>query len=341
MSLFHFNNPLVRQLAWVMCSPNLLAPLKKSERRANAPELVWDISCRQYYQRFQDQLLRLDQDPTVLQEFMRGCGSPRLGIQFECLLEYWLRWIVAEPQDLQTGLVLQKPGEQTVGQLDFVWHDAEQAWHWEAAVKFYLYHPGLSQPNWLGPNANDSFESKLNHLIQHQLPVAHGELARQLFADTRFAQLRSALFLKGYLFYPLAQDPADPAASVRLGGNTRAYPARSQQVIGMPLSAAHLKGWWQHFPYRSMPRVSTNSAWLVLPKSLWLGPQCFEPQQLQQQGLQLLDDNALQTYCGTHFKDQQRALMILEMTEKHGRYYEISRGMLVAPTWPDLPQYRG
>lgn len=336
MSLFHFKNPLVRQLAWVMCSPNLLAPLIKSERQSDTPELVWDASCRQYFQRFQQQLMQLEQHPEPLQAFMQGSRSPRLGIQFERLLEYWLRWIAGDERNLQSNLVLQRPGDQTLGQLDFVWRENGQTWHWEAAVKFYLYHAGGETEHWLGPNANDSFEAKLQHLMQHQLPVAQSELARQCLAETPFSEPRSALFLKGYLFYPLADAAADPAHTMRLGANTLVRRADSERVLSLPLSAAHLKGWWQHYPYLGLPRVSEHSSWLPLPKSHWLGPQCFDARQLQQLKLAPLDETGLAAYCATHFERSQRALMLLEMLPKHECYYEISRGMLVAPAWPNL-----
>lgn len=44
--------------------------------------------------------------------------------------------------------------------------------HWEVAVKFYLLHQGC----WYGPNAEDRLDIKLDHMLNHQLPLSQHPL---------------------------------------------------------------------------------------------------------------------------------------------------------------------
>jgi len=348
MSLFHFKNILVRELAWVMCSPNLLVPDKQSQRHADSLALVWDADCRAYFSRFQESLRQLDDDPRALQDWMAATASPRLGIRFERYLEYWLRWI-APAQEMLKGLTLHEQGGRTLGQMDFLWRDHDNhTRHWEAAVKYYLYWPGDSAwtignglaTRWLGPNANDCFEAKISHLLQHQIPIAHSEAAQQALAQRHWdSKVNSAVFLKGYLFYPLAEDD-EKRETWRLGGQTKVIAPADHSVNGQCLSQAHLKGWWQKYPYTRLARVSPHSQWLVLPKQYWLAPFAVASQQtLDEMGLNLLDDGQLRRHCDAHFSTSQRSLMLLEILKKDNQLHEIARAMLLHPHWPNLTRY--
>jgi len=344
MSLFNFKNSLVRELAWVMCSPNLLSPMLQSQRASDDIPLVWDADCRRYYQQFADQLQRLDQDPEPLHAWMATLKSPRLGIRFERYLEYWLHWITARTEDVISGLTINdpQPGGRTLGQLDFVWRDRHgSTQHWEAAVKYYLYWPAPGKSSasrhWLGPNANDSFEAKLTHLQQQQIPRAECKQVRHELQERDWdVVVHSALFLKGYLFYPLAED-GDDCETWRLGGGTRVIAPTTEVICRQRLSRAHLKGWWQKFPYSHLPRVSPQSRWLVLPKSDWLAPfAVFSEADLGDRGLELFNDDQLRHFCESHFTTSERAIMIVEMLDNGTYTHEISRAMVLDPSWPDL-----
>ena len=346
MSLFNFKNILVRELAWVMCSPNLLVPARQSLRHDNVLPLVWDADCRCYYQAFLAELQKLDQHPAALQAWMSSLTSTRLGIRFERYLAFWLSWIVPQASDLLPSVTLyqEETSGRTLGQLDFLWRDQERlSRHWEAAVKFYLYHPQQSgqqrdAAQWLGPNANDSFEAKLTRLLQHQIPIAQSAAAQRVVQARQWdLPLHSSVFLKGYLFYPVTTADAD-TASWRLGGDTRVLAPASEEVCGQRLSRAHLKGWWQQFPYRALPQVAPDSHWLVLPKRLWLAPLSLAKVDCAEQELSLYNTAQLQQYCESHFSRSQRSLMVAEMRQKHGQIHEIARGMLVHPDWPNLRQ---
>jgi len=345
MSLFHFKNIAVRELAWVMCSPNLLAPAKHSALGGEGLPLVWDADCRAYYQRFYNALCALDHHPQALHDWLQGVKSPRLGIRFERYLEYWLRWIVARETDVLKGVSLRDSSAQgrTLGQLDFVWRDdSNNTRHWEAAVKFYLYYPkGKTEREihsyWLGPSANDSLEAKIAHLIEHQIPIGNSPVAdRELALRHWTAPLVSAAFLKGYLFYPLAELSSEQD-TWRLGGATRVMAPHQQTVLEQQLSRAHLKGWWVRFPYAALPRVASQSRWLILPKRYWLAPFRVESAaDLQALGLRLFDDLQLQHHCETQFSDSQRSLMVLEMLATQDACHEIARGMILHPLWPEF-----
>lgn len=352
MSLFHFKNLYVRELAWVMCSPNLLAPSRRSQRGELELPLVWDADCRGYYQQFLSRLEQLDQSPEDLLAWLANLRSPRLGLRFEHYLHYWLRWIAPHSDALCHGLTLNEPGPggRTLGQLDFLWRDQNGlTQHWEAAVKFYLYWPNMpawhdangEAAQWLGPNANDCFEAKLTHLRQRQLPIAASETARQALQQGNWSlPAHSAAFVKGYLFYPLAADNvSESTATWRLGGETRVIAPSSNAILEQPLSRAHLKGWWQHFSAQQlrMPRVSPHSQWLVLPKQYWMAPLCAPSvADLAALQLSLFDDQQLQQFAQSHFQHSPRSLMIVEMKNEPESVYEISRGMLTHPEFPFL-----
>jgi len=64
----------------------------------------------------------------------------------------------------------------TVGELDYLIYDKKnkEHLHIELIYKFYLYNSSVSKieiNKWIGPNRNDSFDQKLDKLINKQLPL--------------------------------------------------------------------------------------------------------------------------------------------------------------------------
>jgi len=352
MSLFHYKNLYVRELAWVMCSPNLLVPTRRSQRSALELPLVWDSDCRAYYQRFASRLDQLESDPSELLEWLSDLKSSRIGLRFEHYLHFWLRWIAPGADAVCKGLTLTDTATsgRTLGQLDFLWRDSSGATqHWEAAVKFYLYWPFSpvwqskdgDTAQWLGPNANDCFEAKLTHLRQRQIPIAASEIAQQTLQQSRWSlPAHSSAFVKGYLFYPLADASSqtqDAMATWKLGGETRVLAPAASEISAQPVSRAHLKGWWQAYPIQHLPSVSPHSQWLVLPKLYWLAPVTVASRrELERLSLELFDQAQLMRYCDSHFQASQRSLMIVEMKTDGAGLHEISRGMLTHPSFPFL-----
>ncbi|MCR9198931.1 MAG: DUF1853 family protein [Planctomycetaceae bacterium] len=128
-----------------------------------------------------------------------GPGDHRVGRYFERLIEHHIR---QQPdwELLHCGRQIEEAG-RTVGELDFVFRSGGDVYHVETAVKFYLYLPdrtcGGSQ--FVGPNSRDNFETKLQRLLTHQLP-----LSRIWQPEVTIRQPH----VKGIIFYPV--DDAGP-----------------------------------------------------------------------------------------------------------------------------------
>lgn len=128
-------------------------------------------------------------DPDEVVSFVRQEPTRRVGRYFELLLYFYLSRI-RRADIIASGLQIQDDS-RTIGELDFVFHDraptevdrrsGARLIHWETAVKFYLWCPDrtVEGSHLIGPNAADTFERKINRLLQHQLPVGQTHLATE------------------------------------------------------------------------------------------------------------------------------------------------------------------
>ena len=195
----------VRDLAGVMDSPCLLAPLR--------PQILSDVDCQAQLDRCEGALLRLDQDPRPLLEWLESMpGSVLLGRYFEALLGFWIRYLVGASRMEASFKILRE--RQVIGELDFVFEPpgTEKLLHWEAAVKFYLCtastpEGGRRADAFLGTMTKDRLDKKLAKLFDQQLEMPHGPEGRKQLQAAGYEQSpESRLFMKGALFYPAERD---------------------------------------------------------------------------------------------------------------------------------------
>ncbi len=78
--ILQWREPLVRDLAWALLSPPLLAPHDRDIRWLDA---AWS---RRAYEAYQGRLQALDRQPEPLRRFLAGRPDQRLGSHFEGLL---------------------------------------------------------------------------------------------------------------------------------------------------------------------------------------------------------------------------------------------------------------
>ena len=222
ITLFH--DPAVRDLAWLLFSPDLL-----STSHAGAP-----LACPATTESGRDATLAwlaaLDRDTAALHAQVHKPSLTRLGFYAEALLEYFLTHgpharLVAANIPLRTAGL-------TLGEVDFLLENVRgERLHWELAVKFYL-HIGEGDgadtlSHYVGPNLQDRFDLKHARLLNHQLGLS----ARDEFASLGFeGPWRAELFVKGRLFY---RDDG-----LGLASNT---PSNTPPE----LAADHLRGWWK------------------------------------------------------------------------------------------------
>ena len=234
-----FNDPAVRDLAWLLFSPDLL-----SASHAGAP-----LACAVAHDKFEatlSWLAALDKNPAALHVQAYKPSLKRLGLYAEALLEYFLRH--GPGARLIAANVPLRASGQTLGEVDFLLqHHSGERLHWELAVKFYLHvgegegAPRLS--DYVGPNLQDRFDLKHDRLLKHQLGLS----ARDEFASLGFdGPWRAELFVKGRLFYRRGSTPMPPRE----------------------VADDHLRGWWMTVSeWRELKR---DELFAVVPRLAWL-----------------------------------------------------------------------
>ena len=191
---FQFKHPLVRQLAFAVASPNILAALPSAldvqHRFHFHPSILW----QQHFLRYEPRLKQLDQDPKALIDFIAQLKSTRLGLRFEMLIWFWLLDHHYHNYELLGHSIQIIDGARTTGELDFLIRNTEthQIEHWEVALKYYLGETDLSLATWYGLNRTDTLSRKLKHFTQKQFQF---QQALDTEIDCRFAVLKGQLFL--------------------------------------------------------------------------------------------------------------------------------------------------
>jgi len=249
----------------------------------------------------------------------------RLGFYFEKLLAFWLEHIVQSSPFKKNVSVFQEikgSGRRTLGEFDFLFgqKDKQTLSHWEVTVKFYLCHEGGGGGSlWLGPAGQDRFDIKLARILEHQLRLAETPEGR--FAVERLSTLpvNAEAFIKGYLFYPAAW------------GDSVAVDACHQALsLSFGVSLDHLRGWWLRLGEVIFPKQFVNSKWLILPKLRWLSAAwCADAESDM-----LLDDVGVERFCVHQLEKGNSSLLLAEMQRGIDGWFEVSRGFVVAPTWP-------
>lgn len=297
--LARLRQPRVRDLAWALLSPPLLA--------GGDPPLRHPLAASAWFadrQRLADWLLRQEADPTALHAHLAN-GSSRLGRYYERL---WLFALAAAPdvELLAANLPVREHG-RTLGELDLLLRDAEGVHHLELAIKLYLgpeRDSGEDPGHWLGPASEDRLGLKLEHLRRHQLPLSASPAGRQALATLTPAAPNAAAWLGGYLFYPVEPPCAAPNGC----------------------AAEHLRGRWLH--HRDWPTLASAN-WQPLPRQAWLAParlaECWPRGQLKA-WLDQLDAHA-----------PAQLLVRLEQGAD-GDWWERERLFLVSDSWPAPPQ---
>ena len=299
-----FRHPAVRDLAWVIGSPLLLA----SGPGLYAPQRVTERWRRLAFWDRIPWLRALDHRPEPLERWLAERPSQRLGRRFEVLVAFWLHhWRRTELR--AAGVSVVDPGRRTVGEFDFLFCDrGRDRWvHWEAAVKFYLYHrDGNGAVQWLGPNPQDRLEHKLARLVEHQLRLGRRPEAGPVLNRLGVQDPVPEAYVKGYLFYPAGDAPSAPPE----------------------VAPGHLRGWWTRAGERHIPRHGAETRWVVLERMGWLARvRVDEAAGVGWEGLQELLDRA--------FRGGVRPLLLAELQRgRDRRWGEVSRGFVVPDGWP-------
>ncbi|MDZ7852991.1 MAG: DUF1853 family protein [Halomonas sp.] len=257
--LEHCHHPLVRDLAWILLAPDLIAmpwpgrPSRSDLGLEDDDRLVaW--------------LNELEAAPGALEAHLAPALKGRMGLYHERL---WQFLLAEAPGTRLLGHNLRiLQDKRTLGELDLLYcqRDDPRPVHLEVAIKFYLGLPQGpespdSQARWIGPGGADSLAAKREHLHRHQLTLASSPEARETL--TQLLSLR----------WPTGPDGPAPGMSARLAmPGALFYPWHAPMPAPREATSDHLQGHWLYIRdwYRlrdSLPQ-STSGAWLYKPH--WL-----------------------------------------------------------------------
>jgi len=160
-------------------------------------------------------LEQLDRDASALQDHLAQRPSHRLGVYFERLWHFFLE------RDPATDLVARNlpvhDNGRTLGEFDCVYycHRRRQYVLLELAVKFYLATPDTRHDRhnahlWLGPDARDRLDLKVQQLLQRQIVLGDQPVARQRLESLGVTRPAREIAFKGYLFRRFATAPPPP-----------------------------------------------------------------------------------------------------------------------------------
>lgn len=296
--------PQVRDLAWVILSPPMMASTQWPQRHPlRGSGWVDDPQALEAF------LMRLDQDSAALLEWLARSSIRRLGLYYERL---WQFAIVHAPgvEIIAANLPIRVDG-QTLGELDMLLRDREGIHHVELAIKFYLAledADGRDGAHWYGPGSHDRLDLKLAHLNQHQLPISAREESHQALAALGIERFSAELWMGGYLFYP--------------------WLAKSQPPEGA--HSDHLRGQWVH--RKHWPQFAAqhpNARWQQLPRHAWLGPARSDSPWSGDVVVQWL----------AQLEPTTPAQLLVRLTQdREGHWEEAERLFLVSDVWPADPE---
>ncbi|MFL0799795.1 MAG: DUF1853 family protein [Agarilytica sp.] len=205
-----FEHSCVRDLAWLLLSPALI------------DQNLGEFSAYQPCPTPESQAALINWLRTVDAAITADNNTPhaidrrrfrRLGIYCESLFNFYLENTPEEKNTVYKNFRVQ--GEnQTIGECDVVLANTKPyLTHIEIAVKFFLQtQPGATEwHSWLGPNAIDRLDIKLERMRSHQLPLPQRKDTEEIFRalkneNKKPEKIASLHFIKGILFTPFNGD---------------------------------------------------------------------------------------------------------------------------------------
>lgn len=297
----HLHHPAVRDLAWALLAPPLLArpglaqrhPLSASEWAA-APH------------RLEAWLQSQEQAPQPLEAWLAGLASSRLGLRFERLWQYALAQAPGV-RLLASNLPVRQQGK-TLGEMDLLLQDDHGIHHVELAIKLYLGPQeggGHDAEHWCGTDVSDRLDLKLAHLRERQLPLSSLAVSRTALESVGAWPAQASAWLGGYLFYPWPGGCEAP-------------------TIANP---GHNRGLWLHRRHcQALIDQHPDARWYPLPRPDWLGHAQVPAEQAWPR-TQVMEWLAAQPPGGP-------AWMLARLAPEGTHWREMEQGLVVNDAWP-------
>ena len=296
----HLHDPHVRDLAWLLDSPNLLDP--------DAAQWQGKIASLFNHQGegIDRWLIELDNAPEDLHALIQSHAFARLGRYSELLMAFFFRY---QQILFAHGLQVRAGKNETVGEFDFLLLGKEKPssphlLHWEFATKFYLMESSGADRDadfLVGPNLADTLGAKMRKILDRQL-ILSGHPAAQVHLPLPVASAQA--LVKGWLFYQLMENG----------------------TIDVPItgaSATHCRGYWCALSQvRTLPGVHYR----ILPRLSWRAPARAPVKAC-------VDKAELMALLEAHFKVDTLPVMVATMAQQDDAAVEVERGFIVPNDW--------
>jgi hypothetical protein len=318
-----FVNQSVRDLAWACFGNNLIddfssvnndKTISSCKIPLTEPRLQW--------------LKKLDKDPRSLNEHLLRVRSPRLGIYFESLWQYFIK--ADNEFELIAHNLQVNHTNKTLGEFDLIYKNLNnnEHVHLELAIKFYLNaSQNLTRTEqefdadlhfWLGPNASDRLDKKVARLVNYQALLANNTAAKPVLEKLNIHNIRKQIALKGTLFYPHSlsnyqkQNSANPA-------------------IKKLISKEHHVGFWIPIDEFDKSNHGDNLMWKNLERRHWISPAFYGH---TEEHNHLLNKKQMTSWLQDYFSTYWQPLLICSMKKQDANYVEEQRYMITANNWP-------
>jgi hypothetical protein len=297
----HLHDPHVRDLAWLLDSPNLLD--------ATAPQ--WQGKIASLFgnqgEEIDAWLTALDQAPQQLHALIASHAFNRLGRYSELLLAHFLR---DRGVLYAHGVQVRADKNDTIGEFDFLVYRPNSAGlpelhHWEFATKFYLLEANSEDRNadfLVGPNLADTLGAKMRKILDRQLALSrHPAAAALLPGPIDNAQA----LVKGWLFY----HPSDHFSA--------------QEMARNGVNLAHCRGYWRVFD--EIDELS-GDCFAILPRLSWMAPARLSV-------VDCLSRLAMADVLKAHFANDDQPVMVATLRAQGEFAVEVERGFIVPNDW--------
>ena len=308
-----FENPCVRDIAWACFGQNLINDFEAlgDTKGVQHCHITLTEARAQWLQ-------QLDQDPTLLLDHLSGLRSPRIGLYFEAL---WQFFISQDPHlELLAHNLQVSQNKKTYGEFDLIYRDSTTGrnYHLELAIKFYLNHSLSANQGsfsadfhyWLGPNAIDRLDIKTEHLLNHQVQLSTSDAGKAALSLLGVDDVIQEIAIKGRLFYPYTINP-EPSPTA--------------------LSSAHNYSHWLNFSNLKV-NIQCCEEWLILDRSEWISPMYGEETQLKPR---VKNQQQLGTLLRAYFTNNTQPLIISGLEKSNTHYQEKLRFFITADKWPE------
>ncbi len=289
-------NQTNRDLAWLLTAPSLLNPSYQHPHQLSNP-------------------LTHEQTQVLLEALADATKtsfestSRRLGHYAEDLIIHWLKHI--ENKSMHAGIQINDDDKRSIGEFDILFEN-NQKWHWwELSTKFYCLHQDESElGQWIGPNSQDNFGRKYDHLFNQQLHLIEHPAAQAFLEQQHIKQCERAAFFKGYLFKQTNQTISNLHPAIN--PDTHFY--------------------WYTFidALDEIPQQQSSSRYIRVPRMQWISPVVLEP---RTEGLMshkhLLNE--------LRDKPPEGPRLFVELApDSDGWWCECNRGFVMPINWPNM-----